>query len=109
MTISIDVKRAFNKIQHPHFIKDSNENEVDSGVIEIQQNQIVKDSICDEMIASNDDKCNLIKTSSEYISKMNMRNNNYLIKEQKKQKILKLEQSIDGPSWCSSSCSFSCI
>ena len=100
---------TFNKIQHPHFIKDSNENEVDSGVIEIQQNQIVKDSICDEMIASNDDKCNLIKTSSEYISKMNMRNNNYLIKEQKKQKILKLEQSIDGPSWCSSSCSFSCI
>ena len=76
-------------------------------------NSLIKNSICDEMIAASDDK-NIIKISSEYITKMNMKNNKYIIgsgilKEQKKKKILKFEKSIDSPSWCSSSCSFSCI
>lgn len=73
-------------------------------------NSMMKNSICDEMIDSGDNK-NIIKIQSEYITKIN---NKYIIgsgilREPKRKKPLKFEKSIDSPSWCSSSCSFSCI
>ena len=113
------VKSCFTQIQNTKNLQKVTDNDIEGefGTMDIPYpngiNSLIKNSICDEMIAASDDK-NIIKISSEYITKMNMKNNKYIIgsgilKEQKKKKILKFEKSIDSPSWCSSSCSFSCI